>query len=70
MYPEILYSSLTLLKQYYDQGTTACILKEGEELGRQLSGAVHICKQFKLRKCGHEKPVSAQECIRSMIGNF
>ena len=54
---------------FNNSGTTSCILKEGELLGRQLGGAVHICKQFKLRKCGHEKEaVSAQECILSMIG--
>lgn len=48
--------------------TTNCILEEGKLLGTPLYGAVLICKQFKLRKCGHDKPVSAQECIRSMIG--
>ncbi|XP_066922333.1 rRNA-processing protein UTP23 homolog [Clytia hemisphaerica] len=49
--------------------TTSCILEEGKQLGKQLGGAVHICKQFKLRKCGHSKAVPAQECILSMIGD-
>jgi len=50
--------------------TTKCILEEGKLLGPQLGGAVHICKQFKLRKCGHEngKAVSAQQCIMGMLG--
>jgi len=49
--------------------TTSCILAEGEVLGPQLGGAVHICKQFKLRKCGHKKEsVPAEQCIRELIG--
>jgi len=47
-------------------GTTKCILEEGKQLGKQLNGAVLICQQFKLRKCGHQNPVTAQECISSM----
>ncbi|XP_057296768.1 rRNA-processing protein UTP23 homolog isoform X2 [Hydractinia symbiolongicarpus] len=48
--------------------TTKCILDEGKLLGPQLHGAHLVCKQFKLRKCTHNEPVSAQECIQSMIG--
>ncbi|XP_065674609.1 rRNA-processing protein UTP23 homolog isoform X3 [Hydra vulgaris] len=48
--------------------TTNCILEEGKSLGPQLYGAVLVCKQFKLRKCNHRKPVSAQACILSIIG--
>jgi len=51
-------------------GTTKCILEEGKQLGKQLNGAVLICQQFKLRKCGHQNPVTAQECISSMIGKY
>jgi len=49
--------------------TTKCILEEGKLLGPQLHGALHICKQYKLRKCGHKEPVSAQQCIEDMIGD-
>jgi len=48
--------------------TTSCILEEGKLLGPQLHGAVLVCQQFKLRKCGHANPVPAQDCIKSMIG--
>jgi len=48
--------------------TTSCIINEGTLLGPQLHGAVLICKQFKLRKCHHEEPVPAQDCIKTMIG--
>jgi len=51
--------------------TTSCILSEGEVLGHKLHGALHICKQYKVRKCPHSKdqPVSAQQCIQDMIGD-
>jgi len=48
--------------------TTSCVLAEGEMLGPQLHGALHICKQYKLRKCGHKEPVPAQQCLQHMIG--
>lgn len=49
--------------------TTRCIMHEGKLLGAAVGGAVHIGKQFKFRKCGHEaEPLSAQDCILSMIG--
>merc|ERR1719354_512480 len=51
--------------------TTSCILAEGDMLGPQLHGALHICKQYKLRKCGHTltEALSAQQCIQHMIGS-
>lgn len=49
--------------------TTRCIMHEGKLLGAAVGGAVHIGKQFKFRKCGHEaEPLSAQDCILNMIG--
>jgi len=48
--------------------TTKCILEEGKLLGPQLGGALHICKQYKLRKCGHKEAMTAQQCIEDMIG--
>lgn len=60
------------ISNYIGEGTqlftTQCIIAEGEMLGPQVHGALHICKQFKLRKCNHTEKVSAQECIESMIG--
>lgn len=50
--------------------TTKCILEEGKLLGQQLRGALLVCKQFKVRKCGHKETATAQECIKSMIGGL
>ncbi|GBM69058.1 rRNA-processing protein UTP23 [Araneus ventricosus] len=49
--------------------TTPCVVMETEGLGPKAYGAMRIVKQFKVRKCGHEKnsTISAEECILSMV---
>ncbi|GIY31164.1 rRNA-processing protein UTP23 [Caerostris extrusa] len=49
--------------------TTPCVIMETEGLGPKAYGAMRIVKQFKVRKCGHEKnsTISAEECILSMV---
>jgi hypothetical protein len=38
--------------------------------GSSVNGALSICKQFAVHKCGHEKkPVPASKCLESMITN-
>ncbi|KAG8182658.1 hypothetical protein JTE90_019683 [Oedothorax gibbosus] len=50
--------------------TTACVIKEIEMLGLKVYGAMHILKQFHVRKCGHEKDsLSASDCITSMVAD-
>ena len=48
--------------------TTECVLNELQSLGSTLYGALVIAKRFKTRKCGHTEPVSATECVCSLIG--
>ncbi|XP_018322313.1 rRNA-processing protein UTP23 homolog [Agrilus planipennis] len=49
--------------------TTQCVIIESELLGKKVFGALLVLKQFALHKCGHEgKPVSAVECLLSMVG--
>ncbi|CAL1299739.1 unnamed protein product [Larinioides sclopetarius] len=49
--------------------TTPCVIMETEGLGPKAYGAMRVVKQFKVRKCGHEKnsTISAEECILSMV---
>ncbi|KAF8764058.1 rRNA-processing protein UTP23 like protein [Argiope bruennichi] len=49
--------------------TTPCVVMETEGLGPKAYGAMRVVKQFKVRKCGHEKneTISAEECILSMV---
>lgn len=40
------------------------------ESGSSISGALQICKQFAVHKCGHEKKaVPASVCLKSMLGH-
>lgn len=48
--------------------TTSCVILEMEKLGPMVSGALRICKQFAIHRCGHEKmPIPASKCLESMI---
>ena len=48
--------------------TTKCIQAELLSLGEDLRGAFFVSKRFQLRKCGHDTPKPAAECITSFIG--
>ena len=48
--------------------TTKCNNEEGNALGPQLKGARLIAQRFQCRKCGHDKALTATECIKSMVG--
>ncbi|KAI1730376.1 fcf1 domain-containing protein [Ditylenchus destructor] len=45
---------------------TNCILKELEALGKEVCGALAICRQFNVVKCPHSPPRSAADCIRRL----
>lgn len=47
--------------------TTPCVIHESQSLGNALYGATLIIKQFSARKCDHEKPISATQCLLSMV---
>ncbi|XP_054707175.1 rRNA-processing protein UTP23 homolog [Uloborus diversus] len=50
--------------------TTPCVITEAELLGPKVFGAMLIVKQFKARKCGHEKnPICAADCLLSMVSD-
>ncbi|KAK4045712.1 rRNA-processing protein UTP23 homolog [Daphnia magna] len=50
--------------------TTQCVILEMEKIGPSINGALSICKQFAVHKCGHEKkPVLASKCLESMIAD-
>ncbi|KAI1718830.1 fcf1 domain-containing protein [Ditylenchus destructor] len=45
---------------------TNCILKELEALGKEVGGALAICRQFNVVKCPHNPPRTAADCIRRL----
>ena len=59
------------LKQYLDGEinlfVTSCTLAEGKELGTMVHGAMVVAENFEIRKCNHEKPVTAVQCISSLM---
>ncbi|KAM9494091.1 rRNA-processing protein UTP23 homolog [Clarias gariepinus] len=48
--------------------TTKCALKELETLSKDLYGAKLILQRFQVRNCRHKEPVSASQCLLSMLG--
>lgn len=49
---------------YKHTHTHALLIKQGDD----FLGAKLICKRFEFRKCHHHQPVSAAECIASLLG--
>ncbi|KAK6113434.1 Fcf1 family protein [Brugia pahangi] len=49
-----------------DIRVTSCVLKELENLGSALYGALHICRQFDVESCPHRPVRTAVECIKHM----
>ena len=49
--------------------TTKCILSELELLGKGMFDARMLAQRFQLRDCKHKKPVTASECILSLVLN-
>ncbi|XP_064400232.1 rRNA-processing protein UTP23 homolog [Halichondria panicea] len=49
--------------------TTRCVISELSSLGNKLSGAMHIARRFKLRKCTHSGTLPAADCILALIGS-
>ena len=47
--------------------TTACCIKEMESLGPAVYGALMITKSFPVYKCGHKTPLSASQCLASLV---
>ncbi|VDM99417.1 unnamed protein product [Thelazia callipaeda] len=54
------------LNDEVDICVTSCVLKELENLGSTVYGALHICKQFDIEPCPHEPIRTAVECIKHM----
>jgi U3 small nucleolar RNA-associated protein 23 len=48
--------------------TTACVEAELKKLGPDFRGALITCKRFERRRCPHYKPISASDCLASIIG--
>ncbi|KAI8619634.1 Fcf1-domain-containing protein [Chytriomyces sp. MP71] len=48
--------------------TTGCVLHELRSLGPDFSAAVLAAKKLEKRRCGHEKPVPAADCLKSVVG--
>ncbi|KAF5282800.1 hypothetical protein FQR65_LT02797 [Abscondita terminalis] len=50
--------------------TTPCVIIETERLGKQLTGALIILKNFLVHKCSHQsRPIPGAECLLSMVQN-
>jgi len=54
------------LNEETELATTSCVIKELEQLGPDLYGALHICKQFDVDPCPHKPAKSASDCMASM----
>ncbi|KAJ3287676.1 rRNA-processing protein UTP23 [Rhizoclosmatium globosum] len=48
--------------------TTTCVLSELRSLGADFNATVQTAKKLERRRCGHETPVGASECLKSVIG--
>ena len=49
---------------------TRCVMEELRRLGPDFSGALFIAKRFEMRRCSHKEPVSAAECLASLVGTL
>lgn len=47
---------------------TRCIVEEIRKLGPDFGGALVIARRFESRRCGHDTPIPAADCLRSMVG--
>ena len=50
------------------QVTTGCVEAELKKLGPDCRGALISSKRFERRRCPHYKPISASDCLASIIG--
>ena len=48
---------------------TRCVTEELRKLGDEFGGALFIARRFEMRRCGHTTPVSASECLASLVEN-
>ncbi|KAJ3067370.1 hypothetical protein HDU98_009395 [Podochytrium sp. JEL0797] len=49
--------------------TTTCVLSELRALGPDFATSVESAKAFERRRCNHDTPIAASECLKSIIGS-
>ena len=65
-----LHESLPKLLQTRDVTlfVTKCVYAELQQLGADFDESVDVASSFKFAKCSHKTPVSASECLTSLVG--
>ncbi|KAJ3240739.1 hypothetical protein HDU81_002930 [Chytriomyces hyalinus] len=49
--------------------TTSCVISELRALGPDFGAAVLAAKKLERRRCNHDKPIGASECLKSVVGS-
>lgn len=49
---------------------TKCVLAELRSLGPDFDDTCALANEMKFAKCSHKTPVTAAECLRSLVGAF